>query len=45
MNKEMQYQVECLASDLTEMLMAEYGWEMLKALDVLLWLGDFRQTQ
>lgn len=35
MNKEMQYQVECLASDLTEMLMAEYGWEMLKALDVL----------
>ena len=35
MNKEMQYQVECLASDLTEMLMSEYGWDMLKALDVL----------
>ncbi len=34
MNKEMQYQVECLASDLTEMLMSEYGWDMLKALDV-----------
>ncbi len=35
MNKEMQYQVECLASDLTEMLMSEYNWDMLKALDVL----------
>lgn len=35
MNKEMQYQVECLASDLTEMLMSEYNWDMLKALYVL----------
>ena len=35
MNKEIQYQVECLTSDLTEMLMSEYGWDMLKALDVL----------
>ncbi len=35
MNKEMQYQVECLASDLTEMLMELYGWDMLKAFDVL----------
>lgn len=35
MNRDMQYQVECLASDLTEMLMEQYGWDMLKALDVL----------
>lgn len=35
MNKEIQYQVECLTSDLTEMLMSGYGWDMLKALDVL----------
>lgn len=35
MNKEMQYQVESLSSDLIEMLIAEYGWDMQKALDVL----------
>lgn len=35
MNKEIQYQIECLASDLTEMLMSEYGWDMLKALDAV----------
>jgi len=35
MNRDIQYQVECLTSDLTEMLMEQYGWDMLKALDVL----------
>lgn len=35
MNRDIQYQVECLTTDLTEMLMEQYGWDMLKALDVL----------
>lgn len=33
MNRDIQYQVECLTSDLTEMLMEQYGWDMLKSLD------------
>ena len=35
MNRDIQYQIECLTSDLAKMLMEEYGWDMLKALDVL----------
>lgn len=35
MNKDMQLQIEFLATDLTEMLMEEYGWDMQKALDEL----------
>lgn len=35
MNRDIQYQVECITSDLTEMLMEQYGWDMLKSLDVL----------
>ena len=29
----MQFQIEYLASELTEMVMEHYGWDMLKALD------------
>lgn len=35
MNRDIQFQIECLASELTEMLMAEYGWDMRRALDEL----------
>ncbi len=28
-------QIECLAAELTEMLMAEYGWDIRRALDEL----------
>lgn len=35
MDKDIQIEVEFLATDLTLMLMEEYGWEMLKAMDVL----------
>lgn len=35
MNKDIEFQIECLASDLTEMLMEKYGWDIIKALDVL----------
>lgn len=31
----MQFQIEFLATDLTEMLMEEYGWDMNRALDEL----------
>ena len=35
MTKDIQFQIECLATELTEMLMSEYNWDMLKALDEL----------
>lgn len=35
MDKDISPEVEFLATDLTEMLMKQYGWDMLKALDVL----------
>ena len=34
-NKDIRLEVEFLATDLTQMLMERYGWDMLKALDVL----------
>lgn len=35
MNKDIQIEVEFLATDLTQMLMDHYGWDIQKALDVL----------
>lgn len=35
MNKDIQFLIECLASELTGMLMETYGWEMRRALDEL----------
>lgn len=35
MTKDIHLEVEFLATDLTQMLMEHYGWDMLKALDVL----------
>lgn len=35
MNKDIRLEVEFLATDLTQMLMERYGWDILKALDVL----------
>jgi hypothetical protein len=34
-NKDIRLEVEFLATDLTQMLMERYGWDILKALDVL----------
>lgn len=31
----MQFQIEYLASELTEMVMEHYGWDLLKALDTV----------
>ncbi len=35
MTQDIQFQIECLAAELTEMLMAEYSWDMRRALDEL----------
>lgn len=35
MNKDISLEVEFLTTDLTQMLMEHYEWDMLKALDVL----------
>ena len=32
---EIQFQIDCLAVELTEMLMDKYGWDMKQALDEL----------
>jgi hypothetical protein len=35
MTQDIQFQIECLATELTEMLMEEYGWDIRRALDEL----------
>lgn len=33
MTQNIQFQIECLTAELTEMLMAEYDWDIRRALD------------
>ena len=35
MTQDIQFQIECLAAELTEILMAEYGWDIRRAPDEL----------
>lgn len=35
MTQDIQFQIECLAAELAEMLIAEYGWSIRRALDEL----------
>ena len=35
MSEDIQFQIECLSTELVEMLMHKYGWNMKKALDEL----------
>lgn len=35
MTQDMQFQIECLAAELVEMLMTKYGWDIRHALDEL----------
>ena len=35
MTQDIQFQIECLAAELTEMLMTEYNWDIRRALDEL----------
>lgn len=35
MSNDIQFQIECLATELTQMLIEEYGWNIRRALDEL----------
>ena len=35
LTQDIQFQIECLATELAEILMAEYGWDIHRALDEL----------
>ena len=35
MNNDIQFQIECLSTELVSMLMERYGWDIKKALDEL----------
>ena len=35
MKEDIQFQIECIAVERTEMLMEKYGWDMKRALDEL----------
>lgn len=35
MNNDIQFQIECLTTELVDMLMQKYGWDIKKALDEL----------
>lgn len=43
MNDDIQFQLECLTTDLAVMLMEEYGWDMKRALDELYSSETFRR--
>ena len=40
---EIQFQIDCLAVELTEMLMDKYGWDMKRAIDELYTSGTFER--
>ena len=44
MNADIQFQIECLTSELTELLMAEYGWDIQKAFDELYKFQNLRPS-
>jgi hypothetical protein len=35
MSNDIQFQIECITAELTDMLMEKYGWDIKKALDEL----------
>lgn len=43
MNNDIQFQIECLSTELTTMLMEEYGWDAQRALDELYSSETFRR--
>lgn len=43
MDKNMQFQIECLSTELVEMLMNKYGWNIKKALDALYFSETFKR--
>ena len=43
MTDDIQFQIECLSTELVEMLMQKYSWDMKKALDVLYGSETYRR--
>ncbi len=44
-NKDFQFQIECLTIELAHLLMAEYGWDMNRALDELYNSSTYRKME
>ncbi len=42
-NQDIQFQIECLTIELAQLLMAEYGWDMDRALDELYNSATYRK--
>lgn len=43
MNNDIQFQIECLSTQLVELIMNKYGWDMKKALDILYTSDTYRR--
>ena len=43
MDKDIQFQIECLATELVEMLMQKYGWDIKTALDQLYFSETYKR--
>ena len=43
MNKDIEFQIECLSAELVEMLMEKYGWDIRQALDELYGSETYRR--
>lgn len=43
MDKDIQFQIECLATELVEMLMQKYGWDIKTALDQLYFSKTYKR--
>ncbi|MDD2952621.1 MAG: hypothetical protein PHC95_05585 [Parabacteroides sp.] len=44
-NQDVQFQIECLTIELAHLLMAEYGWDMNRALDELYNSSTYRKME
>lgn len=44
-NQDVQFQIECLTVELAQLLMAEYGWDMNRALDELYNSETYRKLE
>lgn len=43
MSDDIQFQIECLSTQLVEMIMNKYGWDIKKAIDVLYTSDTYRR--
>ena len=45
MNNDIQFNIECISSDVTMMLMGEYGWDIRHAMDVFLSSDTYKKLE